>query len=79
MKVAEELLCQDIGRNVLNMLELNKSEFIKNADTKAEEVLEKIKAVLYKHEELSDFEIVDEIVEIFIKYNIDIGGCHDFG
>lgn len=79
MKVAEELLCQDIGRNVLNMLELNKSEFIKDADTKAEEVLEKIKAVLYKHEELSDFEIVDEIVEIFIKYNIDIGGCHDFG
>lgn len=79
MKVTEELLCQDIGRNVLNMLELNKSEFIKNADTKAEEVLEKIKAVLYKHEELSDFEIVDEIVEIFIKYNIDIGGCHDFG
>ena len=61
------------------MLELNKSEFIKDADTKAEEVLEKIKAVLYKHEELSDFEIVDEIVEIFIKYNIDIGGCHDFG
>ncbi len=79
MKVTEELLCQDIGRNVLNMLELNKSEFIKDADTKAEEVLEKIKAVLYKHEELSDFEIVDEIVEIFIKYNIDIGGCHDFG
>ena len=79
MKVTEELLCQDIGRNVLNMLELNKSEFIKNVDTKAEEVLEKIKAVLYKHEELSDFEIVDEIVEIFIKYNIDIGGCHDFG
>ena len=79
MKVAEELLCQDIGRNVLNMLESCKEEFIETADAKAVEVLEKIKAVLYRHEELSDFEIVNEIVSIFIKYNIDIGGCHDFG
>ncbi len=79
MKVAEELLCQDIGRNVLNMLEFCKEEFIETTDAKAVEVLEKIKAVLYRHEELSDFEIVNEIVIIFIKYNIDIGGCHDFG
>lgn len=79
MKVSEELLCQSIGKNVLSMLEFCREEFIETADTKAVEVLEKIKAVLHRHEELSDFEIVDEIVEIFIKYNIDIGGCHDFG
>ena len=79
MKVAEELLFQDIGRNVLNMLEFCQEEFIETADAKAVEVLEKIKAVLYRHEELSDFKIVNEIVSIFIKYNIDIGGCHDFG
>jgi hypothetical protein len=79
MKAAEELLCQNIGRNILEMLEMCKEEFIETADTKAVEVLEKIRAVLYRHEELSDFEIVDEIVGIFIKYNIDTGGCHDFG
>ena len=38
MKVTEELLCQDIGRNVLNMLELNKSEFIKDAEDKKYDV-----------------------------------------
>ena len=27
---------------------------------------------------LSDFEMVEEIVCIFEKYNIDAGGCHDF-
>ncbi|MGN0106352.1 MAG: hypothetical protein ACI4A5_01480 [Hominilimicola sp.] len=79
MRIIEELLCEDIGRNVLEMLEFCKGDFIETADAKAVEVLEKIKIVLYRHEELSDFEIVEEIVNIFGKYNIHTGGCHDFG
>ena len=27
---------------------------------------------------IDDFEIVEKIVCVFEKYNIDFGGCHDF-
>lgn len=79
MRVTEELLCQDIGRNVLNMLDMCRENFVEDADSKAIEIIEKVQAVLFQHEELSDFEIVDKIVDIFGKYNINTGGCHDFG
>lgn len=79
MRVTEELLCQDIGRNILNMLDMCAENFVGAADSKAIEIIEKVQAVLFQHEELSDFEIVDKIVNIFGKYNINTGGCHDFG
>lgn len=77
MKVAEELICQDIGKMVLYMVDMNIEEFIETADAKAIEIIEKIQMILFRHDELSDFEIVDEIVNIFGKYNIHTGGCHD--
>lgn len=46
-------------------------------DTAAISALGEIQEVLGKNE-LEDFEKIDEIVEIFIKYNLDIKGCHDF-
>ena len=79
MRIIEELLCEDIGRNVLDMLEFCREEFIETADAKAIEIIEKIQMILFRHDELSDFEIVDEIVNIFGKYNIHTGGCHDLG
>ncbi|MCC8160260.1 MAG: hypothetical protein LIO53_02915 [Oscillospiraceae bacterium] len=78
MKVSEEIIYRDIGRMILNMLTESESEIIKTSETRATEVLEEIKAVLHKHQELSDFEIVDRIVDIFIDNGMDIGGCHDF-
>ena len=36
-----------------------------------------IKKIIHT-EGLNDFEMVDAIVEVFVKYDIDIGGCHDF-
>lgn len=47
-------------------------------DTVAISALGEIQEILGK-EELSDFEIVEEIVEIFAKYNLNTNGCHDFG
>ena len=47
------------------------------ADTKATEALAEIQQVLHKNE-LDDFEMVEEIVCIFEKYNLDAGVCHDF-
>ena len=51
-------------------------------DTIATKALKEIQDVL-KHGNIvngnkSDFEIVEDIVCIFEKYNIDAGGCHDF-
>lgn len=77
MRVYEELICEDIGRHVLETLHLSEKDFIDKADTKAIEILEEIKNVL--HSDLSDFDTVEKIVSIFEEYNIDCGGCHDFG
>ena len=46
-------------------------------DTIAKTMLGEIQEILH-HTEYSDFETVEEIVEVFAKYNIDTGGCHDF-
>ena len=48
------------------------------ADTTAIKALSEIQQIL-SDEEKSDFDIVDEIVDVFEKYNLDFGGCHDFG
>ncbi len=47
------------------------------ADTTAIQMLSEIQKVI-KNDAYSDFEIVEEIVCIFEKYNIDFGNCHDF-
>lgn len=47
------------------------------ADTTAIKALSEIQQVLYA-DELDDFEMVEEIVLIFEKYNLDAGSCHDF-
>ena len=47
------------------------------ADTKATEALAEIQQVLHQNE-LDDFEMIEEIVCIFEKYNLDAGVCHDF-
>ncbi len=50
----------------------------KIADTMAIQALGEIQEIL-KRDELDDFEMVEEIVLIFCKYEIDFGSCHDFG
>ena len=51
-------------------------------DTIATKALKEIQSVLKSGNMVdgnkSDFEIVEKIVDIFEKYEIDKGGCHDF-
>ncbi len=49
----------------------------KITDSVATKALAEIQGII-KNDDLDDFEIVEEIVCIFEKYNIDAGGCHDF-
>lgn len=77
MRLLDELICQDIGRNIIEYMKNCDINYAEIAQTKAIKALEEIKAVI-NNNKLSDFEIVDEIVRIFIRYNIDTGGCHDF-
>ena len=47
------------------------------ADSTATKALGEIQQVLHKNE-LDDFEMIEEIVLIFEKYNLNAGECHDF-
>ena len=46
------------------------------ADTTAIKALSEIQNILAS--DLDDFEIVEQIVFVFEKYNLNAGGCHDF-
>lgn len=49
----------------------------KIADTTAISALSEIQEIL-RNDKLSDFEIVDNIVNVFEKYHLDFGSQHDF-
>jgi len=66
-------ICDAVKEN-MNTLNIDASQIV---DSKAIKILGEIKDVIH-NESLDDFEMVDEIVNIFCKYDIDIGGCHDF-
>ena len=46
------------------------------SDTTAINALSEIQNILAS--DLDDFEIVEQIVCVFEKYNLNTGGCHDF-
>ena len=62
--INQELNLQEVDANIV-------------ADTVAIKMLSEIQKVL-KNNKLDDFEIVEEIVDIFHKNRVDSGGCHDF-
>ena len=47
------------------------------ADTTAIKALSEIQNILSSDTD-SDFEIVEKIICVFEKYNLNAGGCHDF-
>ena len=78
MKIKTELIKGYIADAVCNQLtdfEINEDEI---ANSRAIIILNAVREILRK-DELSDFEMIDEIVMLFHRYNIDCGGCHDFG
>ena len=72
------LIAREIGDKVYLRLKEEKFDFAEIANTNALNALYEIQQII-KNDDIDDFFIVDEIVHIFDKYNIDAGGRHDFG
>lgn len=78
MDIRIELLTNsmcDIIKSKLNELDIDLNTI---AQTTAIAALSEIQKVL-QDKDLSDFNMIEEIVLIFEKYHIDCGACHDFG
>ncbi|MBE7060567.1 MAG: hypothetical protein E7389_07065 [Ruminococcaceae bacterium] len=78
MTVKEDLLIRKVAETVALNIKLPELDINSIVNSAALQMLEEIQAVLAKDKELEDFEIVEEIVEIFIKYGVDFKGCHDY-
>lgn len=78
MDLSLELLSSCLADYIQEQLEMKDFNAKKLVDTKAAQILQEIQNVLEK-EDLSDFQIVEEIVCIFEKNKLSAGGCHDFG
>ncbi len=84
MSIKKELIIESLiammEENLDRYLELDET---KMADTVAIRALAEIQNVLQTQSDFydpnNDFEIVEEIVKIFYKYNLNPGPCHDFG
>lgn len=77
MTIKTELIKSYIADVVCSQLMDFEIDENKIADTKAIEILGEIQEILKNGEE-DDFLIVEEIVSLFIRHNLDTGGCHDF-
>ena len=77
MNIKLELLQNAIFDAVREKLSYMEIDMDKIADTTAIKALSDIKDII-NDEGKEDFDIVEEIVCVFEKYNIDIGGRHDF-
>ena len=77
MKIYEELICQELCEYIIRNLKNSNIDYNKIIQTKAVNALNEIKTVI-QNTELDDFEIVEGIICIFEKYNIDVGSQHDF-
>ena len=77
MDIKAELL----KNHIIDFIKLKIDEFdidaSQIAETTAIQMLSEIKDVI-NNEEYSDFDVVEEIVCIFEKYNVDTGFRHDF-
>lgn len=78
MKVKTEIMKGYISSRICDSID-NIIEFDANeiANSKAIEILQEIQNVIQS--DMDDFEMIEEIVCIFERYNIDAGACHDFG
>lgn len=77
MDIRLELLTSTITDFVKDYLNCADFDINKIAQTTAIAALSEIQKVLQNYE-YDDFEIVEQIVCIFEKYNLNCGVCHDF-
>lgn len=77
MNIKLELLKHELTRIINEDLESFELDATQIADTTAIKMLREIQQILKADED--DFMIVEKIVLLFEKYNIDCSPCHDFG
>ena len=77
MNIKIELLKNHISDYINNMLEDFEIDANDNVDTVSINMLAEIQQII-KNDKYSDFEIVEKIVCVFEKNNIDFGMRHDF-
>lgn len=77
MNIKLELLSGALAEAIQEIFVMKDIDHRELIDTRATKILGEIKDVIC-NEALDDFDAIDEIVEIFIKYKISIGGRHDF-
>ena len=77
MQIKIELLKNAIFDAIGEKLQYLELDADKIADTTATKALSEIKDII-SDDKKSDFDVVEEIVCVFEKYNLDIGGRHDF-
>lgn len=77
MNVKVELLKSYISDFINDKIDDFEIDASRIADSTATQMLSEIQKII-KDENYSDFEVVEEIVCIFEKYNIDFGYRHDF-
>lgn len=77
MNIKLELLADALPYAIAEAIEMSNLNPDKLIDTHATKALAEIKEAIC-NESLDDFYVVDKIVDIFVKYKIEIGGHHDF-
>ncbi|MBO4940749.1 MAG: hypothetical protein J6D15_00845 [Clostridia bacterium] len=77
MTIKTELIKNYIAEGIFDRIMDFVIDENKIPDTEAVEILGDIQEILKSGED-NDFLIVDEIVSLFIRHNLDTGGCHDF-
>ncbi|MBR5614918.1 MAG: hypothetical protein IKW64_06455 [Clostridia bacterium] len=77
MTIKTELIKSSIAEMVCGRISDFGIDESKVADSRAIQVLAEIQQILHQ-DALDDFEMIEEIVLIFEKYNLDAGVCHDF-
>lgn len=79
MNLPEELLYIEVGKHIIENGLLNADiDLKKTAEIKSVKILEEIKHIIGSNSD-DDFMKIEKIVNVFEKYHINCGNCHDFG
>lgn len=78
LELYKEMLCKELGKLFLETVTNMEIGFEEIANAKANQTLQKIKAVL-EDDSLDDFMCVEAIVLVFESAGISVGYRHDFG
>lgn len=76
MNSLKEMMCRKIALDITELIEeskiLDNIKCSEEVSEKAFDIINCIKAVLHRNDELTDMEMIEEIVTIFEKYGIRI-------